>query len=69
MLNSFPSIGWAILAAIWFDPGDFGVIFVEVAILILFCLINIAEGLAQHRPRADGDGAELHAASRAFCSG
>jgi NitT/TauT family transport system permease protein/sulfonate transport system permease protein len=45
VLNSFPSIGWAILAAIWFDPGNFGVIFVEVAILIPFCLINIAEGL------------------------
>jgi NitT/TauT family transport system permease protein len=45
VLNSFPSIGWAILAAIWFRPGDFGVIFVEVAILIPFCLINIAEGL------------------------
>lgn len=44
-LNSFPSIGWAILAAIWFDPGDFGVVFVEIAILIPFCLINIAEGL------------------------
>ncbi len=44
-LNSFPSIGWAILAAIWFDPGNFSVIFVEVAILIPFCLINIAEGL------------------------
>ena len=45
VLNSFPSIGWAILAAIWFDPGSFGVVFVEVAILIPFCLINIAEGL------------------------
>ena len=45
VLNAFPSIGWAILAAIWFEPGDFGVIFVEVAILIPFCLINIAEGL------------------------
>ncbi len=45
VLNSFPSIGWAILAAIWFDPGHFGVIFVEVAILIPFCLINLAEGL------------------------
>jgi NitT/TauT family transport system permease protein/sulfonate transport system permease protein len=45
VLNSFPSIGWAILAAIWFNPGDFSVIFVEVAILIPFCLINIAEGL------------------------
>lgn len=45
VLNSFPSIGWAILAAIWFPPSDFGVIFVEVAILIPFCLINIGEGL------------------------
>jgi NitT/TauT family transport system permease protein/sulfonate transport system permease protein len=45
VLNSFPSIGWAILAAIWFPPGDFGVIFVETAILIPFCLINIGEGL------------------------
>jgi NitT/TauT family transport system permease protein len=47
VLNSFPSIGWAILAAIWFAPGDFGVIFVEVAILIPFCLINLGEGLRQ----------------------
>ena len=45
VLNSFPSIGWAILAAIWFAPGDFGVIFVEIAILIPFCLINLVEGL------------------------
>jgi NitT/TauT family transport system permease protein/sulfonate transport system permease protein len=45
VLNSFPSIGWAILAAIWFNPGSFGVIFVETAILIPFCLINLAEGL------------------------
>jgi NitT/TauT family transport system permease protein len=45
VLNSFPSIGWAILAAIWFNPGSFGVIFVETAILIPFCLINVAEGL------------------------
>ena len=45
VLNSFPSIGWAILAAIWFPPGDFGVIFVETAILIPFCLINIGQGL------------------------
>jgi NitT/TauT family transport system permease protein len=45
VLNSFPSIGWAILAAVWFDAGDFSVIFVEVAILIPFCLINVTEGL------------------------
>ncbi len=47
VLNSFPSIGWAILAAIWFPPGNFGVIFVETLILIPFCLINISEGLRE----------------------
>jgi NitT/TauT family transport system permease protein len=45
VLNSFPSIGWAILAAIWFPVGDFAVIFVEVLILTPFCLINMSEGL------------------------
>lgn len=44
-LNSFPSIGWAILAAIWFEPGSFAIIFVQVAILIPFCLINLGQGL------------------------
>lgn len=45
--NAFPSIGWAILAAIWFRPGHLSIIFVQVAVLIPFCLINIAEGLRQ----------------------
>lgn len=45
--NSFPSIGWAILAAIWFPPGHFSIVFVQVAILIPFCLINIAQGLRE----------------------
>ncbi len=45
VLSSFPSIGWAILAAIWFNVGDFAVIFVQVAILVPFCLINVSEGL------------------------
>ncbi|MGE0311807.1 MAG: ABC transporter permease [Lautropia sp.] len=45
VLNSFPSIGWAILAAIWFDVGSLAVIFVQVAILVPFCLVNVAEGL------------------------
>lgn len=45
VLSSFPSIGWAILAAIWFPPGHGSIVFVQVAILIPFCLINIAEGL------------------------
>jgi NitT/TauT family transport system permease protein len=49
-LNSFPSIGWAILAAIWFKAGHFSIIFVQVAILIPFCIINVAEGLRQLDP-------------------
>lgn len=47
VLNSFPSIGWAILAALWFEPDHLSVIFVQVAILTPFCLINIGEGLRQ----------------------
>ena len=47
LLNSFPSLGWAILAVIWFEISDFTVIFVQVMILIPFCLINIAEGLRE----------------------
>jgi len=46
-LNSFPSIGWAILAVIWFRVSDFTAIFVQVAILVPFCLINISEGLKE----------------------
>lgn len=46
-LNSFPSIGWAILASIWFGPSNFSVIFVQVAILTPFCLVNISEGLKE----------------------
>lgn len=46
-LNSFPSLGWAILAVIWFEISNFTVVFVQVMILIPFCLINIAEGLRE----------------------
>lgn len=47
LLNSFPSVGWALLAVIWFRVSDFSVVFVEVMILIPFCLINIAAGLRE----------------------
>jgi len=47
LLNSFPSVGWAILAVIWFGVSTPSVIFVQVMILIPFCLINIAEGLVE----------------------
>jgi NitT/TauT family transport system permease protein len=46
VLNSFPSIGWALLAAFWFQPGTASVLFVEVLILVPFCAIALAQGLA-----------------------
>ncbi|HUT47860.1 MAG TPA: ABC transporter permease subunit [Alphaproteobacteria bacterium] len=46
-LNSFPSVGWAILAVIWIGTSDGAIIFVEVAILTPFCLVNISEGLKE----------------------
>jgi NitT/TauT family transport system permease protein len=45
VLNGMPSVGWAILAVIWFKVSDFTVIFVQVMILLPFSLINFAEGL------------------------
>ncbi len=44
-LNSFPSVGWAIVASIWFGPSDETIVFVEAAILIPFCLVNVSAGL------------------------
>jgi NitT/TauT family transport system permease protein/sulfonate transport system permease protein len=44
VLNGMPSVGWAILAVIWFRVSDFTVIFVQVMILLPFSLINFAEG-------------------------
>lgn len=46
-LNSFPSVGWAILAMIWFGTINAAVLFVEIAILTPFCLINLLEGLKE----------------------
>ncbi len=47
LLNSFPSIGWALLGSIWFGVSSSAVIFVQTAILIPFILINISEGLKE----------------------
>ncbi len=46
-LNSFPSVGWAIVASIWFGPSNETIVFVEMAILIPFCLVNVAAGLRE----------------------
>jgi NitT/TauT family transport system ATP-binding protein len=45
ILNAFPSLGWAILAVIWFGVNTFSVLFVEVAILLPFAMINLWEGV------------------------
>ena len=43
-VNAFPSLGWAMLAVIWFGVSNSSVIFVETAILLPFCMINMWEG-------------------------
>jgi NitT/TauT family transport system ATP-binding protein len=45
ILNAFPSLGWAILAVIWFGVNTISVLFVEVAILLPFAMINLWEGV------------------------
>jgi NitT/TauT family transport system permease protein/sulfonate transport system permease protein len=44
-LNAFPTLGWAMLALFWFGIGTTSILFVEVAILLPFCMINVATGL------------------------
>ncbi len=46
-LNSFPSVGWAILAMVWFGTSSLSVIIVEVMILTPFCLVNVSEGIRE----------------------
>jgi len=43
--SAFPAIGWVLLATVWFKVSPFTVVFIQVAILIPFCLINVAEGV------------------------
>jgi NitT/TauT family transport system permease protein/sulfonate transport system permease protein len=47
LLNSFPSLGWALIGSIWFGVSSAAVIFIQVAILVPFALINISEGLRE----------------------
>jgi ABC-type nitrate/sulfonate/bicarbonate transport system permease component len=53
ILNSFPSVGWAILGVIWFGVSNGTVIFIEIAIILPFCLINALEGFRQIDPDLD----------------
>lgn len=50
VLNSFPSVGWAILGVTWFSVSPGTVIFIEVMIVLPFCLINAIEGFRQIDP-------------------
>lgn len=59
VLNSFPSVGWAILGVIWFSISNGTVIFIEAMIILPFCLINAIEGFRQIDPELDEMGRSL----------
>lgn len=44
-LNGMPSLGWAILAVIWFGVSNTSVVFAQTAILVPFCFVNVSQGL------------------------
>jgi ABC-type nitrate/sulfonate/bicarbonate transport system permease component len=46
-LNSFPSVGWAILGVVWFKISTSTVLFIQIAIVLPFCLINALAGFRQ----------------------
>lgn len=58
-LNAFPSVGWAILGVIWFQISTPTVIFVQVAIILPFCLISALAGFRQIDPEMDELGHSL----------
>ncbi len=45
LLNAFPTVGWAILAVIWFGVNDLAVVAVVIAILLPFTMVNVWSGL------------------------
>lgn len=57
--NSFPAIGWAILGVIWFQVSSATVIFIQIAIILPFCLNNVIEGLQQLDPEIEELGCSL----------
>lgn len=58
-LNSFPSVGWAILGVVWFKISTPTVLFIQTAIILPFCLINAIAGFRQIDPDLDELGASL----------
>ncbi len=55
LLNAFPTVGWAILAVVWFGVNDASVVAVIVAILLPFTMVNVWSGLL----RLDEDAYEM----------
>jgi NitT/TauT family transport system permease protein len=45
LLSAMPSLGWAILGVIWFGVSDVSVVFIQVAILVPFCFVNMSQGI------------------------
>ncbi|HKS83937.1 MAG TPA: ABC transporter permease subunit [Pseudolabrys sp.] len=58
-LNSFPSVGWAILAVVWFKISSATVLFIQTAIVLPFCIINVLAGFRQIDPDLDEMGLSL----------
>jgi NitT/TauT family transport system permease protein len=58
-LNSFPSVGWAILGVVWFQISTPTVLFIQIAIVLPFCLINALAGFRQIDPDLDELGRSL----------
>jgi len=58
-LNSFPSVGWAILGVVWFQISTGTVLFIQTAIVLPFCLINTLAGFRQVDPDLDELGRSL----------
>lgn len=49
-LNAMPSLGWALLGVIWFGVSNATVVFVQVVILVPFCLVNMSQGVSEIDP-------------------
>jgi NitT/TauT family transport system permease protein/sulfonate transport system permease protein len=58
-LNSFPSVGWAILGVVWFKISTPTVLFIQTAIVLPFCIINALAGFRQIDPDLDEMGRSL----------
>jgi NitT/TauT family transport system permease protein/sulfonate transport system permease protein len=58
-LNSFPSVGWAILGVVWFKISTPTVLFIQTAIVLPFCIVNALAGFRQIDPDLDELGHSL----------